>query len=82
MEATVTAPPRRPSLLRLSPLGARRWANFRANRRGSISLWIFVVLFAVSLVAELIANDRPLLVRYDGQFYVPVLVSYLSLIHI
>lgn len=63
-------------MLRLSPLGARRWANFRANRRGSISLWIFVVLFAVSLVAELIANDRPLLVRYDGHFYVPVLVAY------
>ncbi|MFZ1427191.1 MAG: ABC transporter permease [Geminicoccaceae bacterium] len=76
MEATVIAPPRRPSMLRLSPLGARRWANFRANRRGSISLWIFVVLFAVSLVAELIANDRPLLVRYDGHFYVPVLVAY------
>lgn len=63
-------------MLRLSPLGARRWANFRANRRGSISLWIFVVLFAVSLVAELIANDRPLLVRYDGHFYAPVLVAY------
>ncbi len=63
-------------MLRLSPLGARRWANFRANRRGSISLWIFLALFAVSLAAELIANDRPLLVRYDGHFYAPVLVAY------
>ena len=62
--------------LRLSPLGARRLANFRANRRGLISLWVFLVLFGVSLFAELIANDRPLLVRYDGQFYFPVLVAY------
>jgi microcin C transport system permease protein len=60
----------------LSPLTRRRLAGFRANRRGYWSLWIFLALFAVTLVAELVANDRPLLVRYDGRFYVPVLVAY------
>lgn len=62
--------------MRLSPLTRRRLRNFRANRRGFWSLWIFLALFGVSLFAELIANDRPLLVRYDGRFYVPVLVEY------
>src|SRR5262249_20819237 len=57
---------------RLSPLNQRRWRNFKANRRGYWSLWIFTALFVVSLFAELIANDRPLLLKYDGKFYVPV----------
>ncbi len=61
---------------RLTPLNRRRLENFRRNRRGWWSLWIFVGLFAVSLLAEVIANDRPLLVRYDGGFYVPVLRAY------
>jgi microcin C transport system permease protein len=60
----------------LSPLNQRRLANFRANRRGHASLWIFAALFLLTLFAELIANDRPLLVRFDGSFYVPVLVDY------
>ncbi len=58
--------------LRMSPLNRRRWQNFKANRRGHWSLWIFLVLFGLSLFAEFIANDRPLLVRYDGKFYFPV----------
>ena len=62
--------------LKLTPLTRRRLRNFRANRRGFWSLWIFLALFAVSLFAELIANDRPLLIRYQGAFYVPVAVSY------
>ena len=62
--------------LRLSPLNARRLANFKANRRGHVSLWIFAVVFVLTLFAELIANDKPLLVRYDGSFYTPFLVSY------
>jgi microcin C transport system permease protein len=61
---------------RLSPLGRRRLAVFRANRRGYWSLWIFLALFLLSLFAEGIANDRPLVVRYDGRLYWPVLVSY------
>ena len=60
----------------LSPLTRRRLHHFRANRRGFWSLWIFLALFTVTLFAEFIANDRPLLVRYDGAFYVPVFVSY------
>ncbi len=60
----------------LSPLTRRRLANFRRNRRGWWSLWIFLVLFGVSLCAELVANDRPLLVRYEGQWYLPVLIDY------
>jgi microcin C transport system permease protein len=61
---------------RLSPLNRRRWYNFKANRRGFWSLWIFLALFVASLFAEFIANDRPLLVRYDGRFFFPVLVAY------
>jgi microcin C transport system permease protein len=66
---------RRP-LLQLSPINQRRWRQFRRNRRGWWSLWLFIVLFVVSLAAEFVANDKPLLVYYDGGFYCPVLVSY------
>src|SRR3989338_3326257 len=62
--------------LRITPITRRRLENFRRNRRGFWSLWIFLALFTLSLFAELIANDRPLLVRYDGRFYAPVFVSY------
>ena len=79
--ATLLAPPRSKERLlgiplRLGTLGRRRLANFKANRRGHVSLYLFLALFLVSLCAELIANDRPLLVRYEGRFYAPVLVSY------
>ena len=60
----------------LSPLTRRRLAGFRANRRGYWSLWIFVALFGITLAAELVANDRPLLVRFDGRFYAPALIAY------
>ncbi|MGB7320102.1 MAG: ABC transporter permease, partial [Albidovulum sp.] len=43
----------------LSPLNARRWRNFKANGRAYWSLWIFLVLFVLSLFAELIANEKP-----------------------
>ena len=49
-----------------------RWQRFKTNRRGYISLWIFLGLFGLSLCAEIIANDKPLVVRYDGHFYFPV----------
>ncbi|MDX2027033.1 MAG: ABC transporter permease [Alphaproteobacteria bacterium] len=64
------------SLFNLSPLNRRRWANFRANKRGFWSLWIFLVLFGVTLSAEFVANDNPLLVKYEGRFYYPVFASY------
>ena len=62
--------------MRITPLTWRRLHNFRANRRGFWSLWIFLSIFLVTLFAEFIANDKPMLVRYDGAFYMPVLVSY------
>ena len=61
---------------RLSPLNQRRWANFKANRRGYWSLWIFLALFILSLFSELIANDRPILAFYKGELLFPVLVDY------
>jgi microcin C transport system permease protein len=62
--------------LRVSPINRRRWENFKANRRGYWSLWIFLGLFVFSLFAEVVANDKPLLVRYKGETLVPVLVDY------
>ncbi len=60
----------------LSPINQRRLANFRANRRGWWSLWIFLFMFLASLTANFWINDRPLLVRYQGQFYLPVFANY------
>ena len=62
--------------MRVTPLNARRIENFRANRRGYWSLWVFIAVFLVTLFAEFLANDKPLLVRYDGAFYAPVFVAY------
>ncbi|MEE9140796.1 MAG: ABC transporter permease [Alphaproteobacteria bacterium] len=62
--------------LRITPLTRRRIENFKANRRGYWSLWIFLALFAMTLFAEVIANDRPILIRFDGAYYVPVLKTY------
>ncbi len=62
--------------LHLSPLTRRRLGQFRANRRGWWSLWLFLLLFGCSLSAEFIANDRPLLVYYQGAFYTPVFKDY------
>jgi microcin C transport system permease protein len=60
----------------LSPLNRRRWENFCANRRGYWSLWIFLVLFVLSLFAELIANDKPLIASYHGEILFPVAIDY------
>uniref|UniRef100_A0A8J4HBB1 ABC transporter permease n=1 Tax=Acidicaldus sp. TaxID=1872105 RepID=A0A8J4HBB1_9PROT len=60
----------------LSPLTRRRIAVFRAHKRGWYSLWIFVLLLLVCLFAEFIANDRPLIVRFEGNWYFPVLFDY------
>ena len=60
----------------LSQINRRRWRNFKSNRRGFVSFWLFLILFLVSLFAEFIANDRPFLVKYDGSFYFPVFVQY------
>jgi len=67
-------PERRP--LALSPINKRRWENFKKNKRGYWALWIFLTLFILSLFAEFIANDKPFLIRYDGKFYFPAVVTY------
>jgi microcin C transport system permease protein len=60
----------------LSPIHHRRWAIFKANRRGFWSLWIFLALFGFSLGAELLANDRPIVVAHGGELFFPVFVDY------
>jgi microcin C transport system permease protein len=66
----------RPGVRSLSPINRRRWQNFRRNRRGWWSFWIFLVLFMASLFAEFIANDKPFLVSYQGHWYYPVFARY------
>ena len=60
----------------MTPLNRRRFAAFRASKRGMVSLVVFGVLFFVSLFAEFLANDRPLLIYYDGSFYSPMFRDY------
>lgn len=60
----------------LSPITRRRLAQFKANKRGFYSFWVFLVLLTLCLGAEFVANDKPLLVNYDGGLYLPVLNSY------
>jgi microcin C transport system permease protein len=67
------APPRR---LGMSPINRRRWENFKANRRGFYSLWIFLFLFIITLFAEFLSNDKPFLIEYDGGYYSPVFSTY------
>ncbi len=62
--------------IRLTPITLRRLRNFRRNTRGFVSLWLFMGMFIISLFAEFIANDRPILVRYDGAFYMPIFQIY------
>ncbi|MFA6505222.1 MAG: hypothetical protein WCT14_03940, partial [Treponemataceae bacterium] len=63
----------------LNAVNRARWGAFKANRRGYVSLWLFIALFGVTLFSELIANDRPLLIRFDGHFYSPLLKTYTEL---
>jgi microcin C transport system permease protein len=62
--------------MELSPINRRRWENFKANRRGYWSLWIFGILFGISLFAEFVANDRPIIMSYKGEILMPVFVDY------
>lgn len=71
-KAVILASPR----IAISPLNRRRWRNFKANRRGYWSLWLFLFLFVSSLFAEFIANDKPLFVSYHHSIYLPVFNSY------
>lgn len=60
----------------LSPTNRRRWANFKANRRGYWSLWIFGFLFIACLFSEVIANDKPIVAYYKGELLFPVVIDY------
>ncbi len=60
----------------LSPLNQRRWHNFTRNRRAYWSLWIFAILFGISLFAEFVANDKPILVNYRGEYFMPIFQFY------
>jgi microcin C transport system permease protein len=60
----------------LSPINQRRWANFKRNRRGYYSFWIFLTLFVISLLAEVIANDKPFIIQVGGKTFFPAFVTY------
>jgi microcin C transport system permease protein len=72
MSAVIPQSPASPSI---SP-GRRIWLRFRKNKRGYYSLIIFAVLFVISLLAEFVSNDKPLIVRYNGQIMFPILTTY------
>ncbi|MBL0370405.1 ABC transporter permease [Rhizobium sp. KVB221] len=65
--------PKRPFF---SPINQRRLQNFKANKRGYWAFWVFVVLFMLTLFAEVIANDRPIVVSYKGEILFPIVVDY------
>ncbi len=62
--------------LRITPINRRRLDNFTANRRGFWSLWIFLFIFLVTIFAEFIANDKPIMVSYRGELLMPVFAAY------
>ena len=62
--------------MKLSPLNKRRLQNFKSNKRGFYSFWIFSFLFIVSIFADFIANDKPLLIKFDQKYYCPIINEY------
>ena len=75
-EAAMQTLPARKRRFSLSPLNRRRWTNFKRNRRAYWSLWIFMILFGLSLFAEFLANDKPILVSYRGEIRMPIFNFY------
>ena len=71
----LAVPPER-RMIEISPLNRRRWENFKANRRGYWSLWIFLALFILSLFAEFIANDKPIFIFVNGKPFFPAVITY------
>ena len=72
--AIASVPRKRP--FTLSPINRRRWQNFKANRRGYYALWIFLALFGLSLFAEFLCNDRPIVAYYKGEILLPIYNDY------
>ena len=66
--------------MKLSPLNKRRLQNFKSNKRGFYSFWIFSFLFIVSIFADFIANDKPLLIKFDQEYYFPIINEYPEII--
>ena len=62
--------------MNLSPLNRRRFNNFKSNKRGWYSFWIFSILFLISIFANFIANDKPLIVKYNNELYFPIIYEY------
>jgi microcin C transport system permease protein len=62
--------------IRISPINRRRWENFKVNRRGYWSLWLFLAMFLLSLFAEFIANDKPIYIHVGGRSFFPAVVTY------
>jgi len=62
--------------MKLSPLNKRRYENFKTNKRGWYSFWIFTLLFLISFFADFVANDKPLLIKYENKIYWPIVVEY------
>jgi len=73
--AGLDVPPTRQRIA-ISPLNRRRWENFKVNRRGYWSLWLFLAMFTISLFAEFIANDKPIFIYVNGQFFFPAVATY------
>ncbi|UMA66695.1 ABC transporter permease [Roseivivax marinus] len=76
MPGKPVAPQPTGGMFSLSPLNKRRWRNFKRNRRAFWSLWIFAILFGLSLFAEFLANDKPILVNYRGEYRMPIFSFY------
>ena len=76
METAALPPPQKKRRFSLSPLNKRRWSNFKRNRRAFWSLWIFLFLFVMSLFAEFLANDKPIIVSYRGELRMPIFIFY------
>lgn len=74
--APLAPPLARSRWLRLTPLDRRRFANFRANSRGYWSFWLFLLMFVMSLLSNILANDRPVLASYKGELLFPAFVAY------
>lgn len=70
--AGIMPPPKKRFGMTISALNRRRWRNFRANRRAFWSLIALAVLYGISLFAEYIANDRPIVVSFQGELHFPI----------
>ena len=61
---------------KLSPINKRRLSNFVSNKRGFYSFWMFFILFMITLFSDFIANEKPLLIKYENRFYYPIFQTY------